>query len=160
MRINRNIIASHVRVTRDGENLGVMPVYQAQDLAMREDLDLVEISPNSKPPVCAIMDFGKWKFSEKQKNKQQKSIQPKEIRLRPVTSDHDVDVKIQQLKKFLLEKRSVSVNIKFKNREIIHKDNGRRIIEKIVNAVTDVGKPENNPKFEGFTLSVRFVPKA
>lgn len=163
VRVNGNITARQVRVTKDGVNLGVMPTWQAQDLANRDDLDLVEIVPDGKPPVCSIMDFGKWKFDEKKKQKEsrskQKGIQAKEVRLRPVSSDHDVDIKIEQLKKFLLEKRICFVNIRFRNREITHKDNGRRIIERIIKGVEDVGRAESNPRFEGSTLSVRLVPK-
>jgi translation initiation factor IF-3 len=162
MRVNRNITAPQVRVTKDGENLGIMPIYQAQDLASKEDLDLVEIAPDAKPPVCAIMNFGKWRFDRKKEQKDQRSkmkaTQSKEIRLRPVSSDHDVDIKIEQIKKFLKERRTCFVNIRFRNRELAHKENGRRIIEKIVGAVEKIGRAESMPKFEGSTLSVRLVP--
>lgn len=150
-------------MTKDGENLGIMSSYAAQEIANREGLDLVEIVPNSQPPVCSIMDFGKYRFDLKKKQKDQRSKQrqaaSKEIRLRPASADHDVDHKIDQVKKFLSEKRSVCVNIRFKNRELAHKDNGRKIMERIVKAVEEVGKAEHQPRFEGFTLSVRLVPK-
>lgn len=165
MRINRNITAPVVRVTRQetGESLGVMSTQAAMDIAYRDGLDLVEIVPNANPPVASIMDFGKYLFDEKKKRKdqksQQKQVQAKEIRLRPVSSDHDVNIKIEQLKKFLAEKRPVSVNMRFKNRELAHKDAGWKTMDRIVKAVEEVGKPESKPRFEGSTLSVRLVPK-
>lgn len=162
-RINRKITAPQVRVIlhETGEQLGVMPLQDALDIAWREELDLVEIVPNARPPVCEIRDFSKMKFDQKKKDKERKhkSVAAKEIRLRPVSSDHDVGIKIEQLKKFLLEKRMVAVNIRFKNREMMHKDNGRKIIERIIKECEELAKVEGYPKFEGSTLSVRLVPK-
>lgn len=138
-----------------------MSNQQANDLAFQEGLDLVEISSQAKPPVCAIMDFGKWKFDEKKKEKEQKqkTIQSKEVRLRPVSSDHDIAHKVQQVRTFLSEKRTVVINMRFKNRELAHKENGKRIIEEVVEMLKDVGVPLQMPRFEGSTLSVRFAPK-
>lgn len=140
-----------------------MSNQQAQELAYNEGLDLVEIAPNAVPPVCEILDFGKWRFDEKKKLKEQKSkqksIQPKEIRLRPVSNEHDVGHKIEQLRQFLIEKRTVYVNMRFKNREMAHKDQGRKIIEHLLSEVADIAKVEQTPRFEGSTLSVRLSPK-
>lgn len=136
-----------------------MPIQQANDLAYREGLDLVEIAPQSKPPVCTIMDFGKWKFDEKKKEQKQKVVKPKEIRLRPVSSEHDIEHKVSQLREFLTEKRTVNVNMRFKYRELINKDEGKKIIDKIVKLVEDVGLPQQSPRFEGSNLTVRFTPK-
>ncbi len=165
MRINRNITAPVVRVTRQetGEALGIMSNQAAQELAFREGLDLVEIVANANPPVVSIMDFGKYRFDQKKKEKEQKSkqkaTQAKAIRLRPVSSDHDVDIKIEQLKKFLADKKAVFVNMRFKNRELAHKEEGRKTMDRIVKAVEEIGKAESMPRFEGSTLSVRIVPK-
>lgn len=163
VRINRNINSPQVRVTKDGQNLGIMPVIKAQELAYSYDLDLVEIVPTAKPPVCSIMDFGKWKFDEKKKQKDQRSKQKatesKEIRLRPYAQEHDIDIKIDQVKKFLGEKRTVFINIRFKNRELAHKENGHKIMERIIKGVEEIGKVDSNPKFEGSTLSVRLSPR-
>jgi translation initiation factor IF-3 len=163
VRINRNVTAPQVRVTKDGENLGIMSSYQAQELANSYDLDLVEIVATAKPPVCAIMDFGKWKFDEKKKQKdsrsKQKATESKEIRLRPYAQEHDIDIKIDQAKKFLGEKRTVFINIRFKNRELAHKENGHKIMERIIKGIESIGRAENNPKFEGSTLSVRLIPR-
>lgn len=138
-----------------------MSIRQAQDLAISEGLDLVEIVPTAKPPVCEIMDFGKWKFDERKREKEskQKSIQPKQVRLRPVSGKNDVDIKIEQIKKFLAEKRTVYVNMRFKNRELAHKEEGRKIIDHVVKAIEGLGRPDAMPRFEGATLSVRLVPK-
>lgn len=167
MRINRYINSPTVRVKRDGEHLGVMPVQQALDLAFQAGLDLVEIVPPTKPgdiSVCEILDYGKFKFKEKQKQKNQQSkskgVQSKEIRLRPVSGEHDVQTKINQLRKFLEDKHPVSVNIMFKNRELQHKDLGFQIMQKIVEAINEVGQQISPPRFEGSRLSVRLVPKA
>ena len=165
LRFNRQITAYQVRVTRQEDNaqLGIMSLQDALDLAYREGLDLVEVVPSAKPPVCSIMDMGKYRFDQKKKEREQRSKQKavaaKEIRLRPVSNDSDVDHKIEQLKKFLAEKRTVSVNVRFKNRELLaNRDGGHRIIDKIVKAVENVAKAEQ-PRFEGTTLSVRFMPK-
>lgn len=139
-----------------------MPLQKALDIAWEEDLDLVEIVPNAKPPVCSIMDFNKWKFDEKKKLKDQKQkiIQPKEIRLRPVSSEHDILHKVSQLKEFLIEKRAVNVNMRFKSREasLVRKE-GFDLMERIVKSVEDFGKVEQQPKFEGSSLFVRIIPK-
>lgn len=140
-----------------------MSIADAIDMAHNENLDLVEIVPTADPPVCEIMDYGKYRFDQKKKDKEQrtkqKTVAAKAIRLRPVSSEHDVDIKIEQIKRFLEEKRLVSVNIRFKNRELAHRENGKKIIERIIRAVESVGKAEGFPRFEGHTLSVRFSPK-
>ena len=151
-----------MRVTKDNENLGILPLQKALDIAWQEDLDLVEIVPNAKPPVCSIMDFNKWKFDEKKKVKEQKQkvVQPKEIRLRPVSSEHDILHKVNQLKEFLIEKRAVNVNMRFKSREAsLVKKQGFDLINRIVKSVEDFGKVEQQPKFEGSSLFVRIIPK-
>ncbi len=164
VRVNRQISCPTVRVKKDGDHLGIMPTQQAIDMAYNAGLDLVEISPGSTPPIAEIMDYSKFKFEEKKKKKDQqskaKNIASKEIRLRPVSGDHDVDTKINQLKKFLEEKHPVSVNIMFKSRELMHKDQGWQIMRRIVSAIEDVGSAVSPPRFEGSKLSVRLVPKA
>lgn len=164
--MNRNIQARIVRVKRDNDHLGIMPLQQALDIAYHAGLDLVEIVPaaDGRESICEILDYGKFKFKEKQKKKSQQSkskgVQSKEIRLRPVSGDHDIDTKIAQLKKFLEEKHPVSVNIMFKNRELMHKDRGFQIMKKIIEAVENFGTQVAPPHFEGTRLSTRFVPKS
>jgi translation initiation factor IF-3 len=150
-------------VTQDGNNLGILPIDQAQGIADQSGLDLVEVVPNANPPVCSIMDFGKYRFEQKKKIKDQqhksKAVAPKAIRLRPVSNDHDIETKINQLKKFLSEKRPVVVNIIFKKRELMFKDQGIKVMEKVVAAVEGIAKVESQPRLEGKTLSVRLQPK-
>jgi translation initiation factor IF-3 len=163
VRVNNFIHAPQVRVKREDEHLGIMPIRQALDLAYQAGLDLVEINAGSNPPICEIMDYSKFKFEEKKKKREQqaktKSIASKEIRLRPVSGEHDVNVKIEQLKKFLEDKHPVSVNIMFKYREMAHKDHGFKIMQKILDAIQEVGQSVAPPRFEGSRLSVRLVPK-
>ena len=163
VRVNRQITCLNVRVKRDGEHLGIMPTHQALDMAYHAGLDLVEIVPNANPPIVEMMDYSKYKFEEKKKKKEQqfkaKAVTSKEIRLRPVSGDHDVNTKINQLRKFLEDKHPVSVNIMFKNRELMHKDHGWEIMNKIVDAIAEVGQQVSPPRFEGGKLSVRLVPK-
>jgi translation initiation factor IF-3 len=164
VRLNRQITCPTVRLKQDNEYFGVVPIQQALDLAYQAGVDLVETVPNAAPPICEIMDYSKFRYQEQQKQKdqqsKQKSAAPKEIRLRPVSGDHDVDTKINQFKKFLAEKHPVSVNIMFKSREMMFKDNGWQIMNRILIAIAEIGQPMNAPKFEGTRLSVRLVPKA
>lgn len=165
VRINRQISCLNVRVKKDGEHLGIMPTFQALDLAYREGLDLVEIVSNTNPPIVEIMDYNKFKFEEKKRKKEQQSKskaapKPKEIRLRPVSGDHDVDTKITQINSFLDDKHPVEVNILFKSRELIFKERGFEIIKKIVDAVENHGTPQDKVRFEGNKISIRLVPKS
>jgi translation initiation factor IF-3 len=165
VRINRQITCSSVRVKKDGEHLGIMPTSQALDLAYRNELDLVEIVSNTNPPIVEIMDYNKFKFEEKKRKKEQqskaKTIAPKAVRLRPVSGDHDVDTKIEQIKNFLDDKHPVEVNILFKNnREMVFKEHGFEIANRIVAAVEEHGVPQDKPKFEGNRISIRLVPKS
>ena len=163
MRVNRNIFAHTVRVTgEDGSPLGIMPLVQAQTLAWDQDLDLVEVAPQAKPPVCKIMDYGKFRFEESKKKKDQqaknKPIQSKEIWLRPVSADNDIQTKVAQARKFLDEGRTVLVGVEFKRREMSYRDQGRQIIEKVIQLLANAAKPEAFPKFEGNNFSVRLKP--
>jgi len=151
-----------VRVNQEGQHLGIMPIQQALDLSYQVGLDLVEMVPNANPPVCYIMDYGKYRFDEKKKAKEQqaksKSVSSKEVRLRPVSSDHDVDIKIEHLKEWIAEKRQVLVSIKFKHREMMHKEQGFKIIERIMEAVQEVAKADYPARFEGNQISLRLSP--
>jgi translation initiation factor IF-3 len=147
--------------------LGILPIQKAIDMAYEDGLDLVEMVPDQNPPVCYIMDWSKYKFEESKKKREQaaksKSIKMKEAKLRPVSNDHDVDIKINQVIRWLQEKHPVCVNIKFKNRELQHREQGYKIMNRILEALTigpkAVAKVENPPKFEGDKLAVRLVPK-
>ena len=143
--------------------MGVMPLQKALELAYRAGMDLVEIVPDTNPPVCAIMDFGKFKFEEKRKKRDQqaktKAAAIKEVRLRPVSEEHDILTKIGQLKKFLQDKHPVGVNMLFKEREMRHRERGFQVMQQIIDSLNDVGQVVRPPRFEGTRLSLRLVPK-
>jgi len=133
-----------------GEQLGILPVDQAIGKAREADLDLVEVAPNERPPVCRIMDFGKYKYEKKKKASQPTHHSKiKEIRLRPKTGEHDIDFKIKQAREFLSHKDKVKLNIIFRGRENAHHDRGREILAGIIDKLQDVAKIEKPPGLEG-----------
>ena len=141
-RVNWQIRVPQVRVVRDEEQLGVMPTDAARKMAMDDGLDLVEIAPTAKPPVCRIMDYGRFKYEQNIKKKEaakkqrESQVQLKEIRLRPAIQDHDIETKINQAKKFIEEGCRVQFNLQFKGyRELNHKDQGFTVMQKIVQII-------------------------
>lgn len=162
VRMNHQIRVPMVRVFQDGKTLGVMPTRQALELAVQSELDLIEMVPNANPPVCHIMDYGKWKYEEKIKKKEEhlknKAIAPKEIRLRPCTGDHDIETKVKMLRSFLEEKRNVRLIVKFDKREIAFKGQGETVLRKIIDAVSDLGKADTPLRMEGKCMAVNLVP--
>lgn len=164
-RVNGSIKFSPVIVIdKDGSNLGQLPLQRAKDIASEYGLDLVEISPNSRPPVCRIMDFGKFKFEQKlkekkQKKQQQKQSQTKEIRLSPSIQDHDIDTKLKAATKFLIAGQKVNVKLEFKRREIAHKDIGFDVVNKFVERLKDHGSPLGKPKSEGKSIFCTIDPR-
>ena len=152
--INERIRASEVQViSSDGQNLGTLPTKKAIEIAAQEGLDLIEISPNAKPPVCKIIDVGKYKYELQKKanksKKKQKVINLKEIKLRPVTEDHDYNFKIKNAKRFLEKGDKVKFTVRFKGREMEHKELGYKLMDRIINDTASLGKIEVSPKFEG-----------
>jgi len=153
-RYNRRINSSEVQVIdSQGENLGILNLQDAITKAKNEGLDLIEISPNAKPPVCKIMDIGKYKYDQQKKankaKKNQKKIELKEIKLRPVTEVHDYTFKIKNAQKFLSKGDKVKFTIKFKGRELQHKNLGNELMDKIKADMENIGKVELQPKFDG-----------
>jgi translation initiation factor IF-3 len=147
----------------NGEQLGVVPTAQALEMAREAQLDLVEVAAQERPPVCKIMDYGKFKFLQKQKQKEKtKSHQPKlkEIRVRPKTGEHDVDVKVNQARKFLEHKDKVLLNVLFRGRELQHIEEGQRIIAGMLEKLQDVAKIERPPSMEGRRMTAMLAPKA
>nr|WP_282569047.1 translation initiation factor IF-3 [Aliiroseovarius sp. S2029] len=146
----------------DGENVGV--VTPAQALVMAEDagLDLVEISPNANPPVCKIMDFGKFKYEQQKREsearKKQKTIDVKEVKFRPNTDTHDYDVKMRNVFKFLEGGDKVKVTLRFRGREMAHQNLGRELLERVAEDVKEIGKVENMPKMEGRQMVMMIGP--
>jgi translation initiation factor IF-3 len=162
-RVNEQIRISQVRLIGPaGEQIGIVPTTQALEMAREALLDLVEVAAFEKPPVCKIMDFGKFKFQQKQKQKEKtKSHQQKlkEIRLRPKTGQHDIDTKVHQARKFLEHKDKVLVYVLFRGRELQHTEEGKRILEIIVQQLIDLAKIEKAPSMEGKRMSAMLAPK-
>ena len=153
-RYNNRINSSDVQVIdSDGENLGVLNLQEAIKKAKNKGLDLIEIAANVKPPVCKIMDIGKYKYDQQKKaskaKKNQKKVELKEIKLRPVTEVHDYTFKIKNARKFLAKGDKVKFTIKFKGRELQHKNLGNDLMDKIKVDMENVGKIELQPKFDG-----------
>ena len=162
-RFNNRITSHEVQVINsEGENLGVLNLQEAINKAKNENLDLIEIAPNAKPPVCKIMDMGKYKYDQQKKlnkaKKKQKKIELKEIKLRPVTEVHDYTFKIKNAQKFLLKGDKVKFTIRFKGREMQHKNLGNNLMEKIKLDMHSIGKVELEPKFDGKQMIMVIQP--
>lgn len=164
-RINGAIRAPEIRlIGADGENVGVVHPAKAMDMAVEAGLDLVEISPNAKPPVCKIMDFGKFKYEQQKREsearKKQKVIEVKEVKFRPNTDTHDYDVKMRNVLKFLEKGDKVKVTLRFRGREMAHQNLGRELLERVAVDVKEIGKVENMPKMEGRQMIMVIGPLA
>lgn len=140
-------------ISPDGEQIGVVSTKEALQRAESYGLDLVEVAPNSKPPVCRIMDFGKYKYEQSKKEKLSKKkqhvITVKEIRLRPRTDEHDLETKLRHARKFLEQKNKVKITILFRGREMAYQDSGTELMQKVITMLEDIGKMESEPKMEG-----------
>jgi translation initiation factor IF-3 len=138
-----------------------VPVEKGQQLADEEGLDLVEISPDATPPVCKVLDFGKYRYEiskkEKDSKKKQHVIVLKEIRLRPRTEDHDLEFKIKHARKFLEQKNKVKFTVMFRGREMAYKEFGEKLLDRVVEKLDDIAKIEMDKKFEGRSLTMTFV---
>lgn len=149
-------------IDTDGTQLGIVDIKTALQKAREKELDLVEIVPTASPPVCRIMDLNKFLYEQKKKEKEikkkQKISQTKEIRFTPETSEHDYKFKKQHVEEFLKEGHRVKVTIFYKGREIIHKERGYQLLERLTKELSEVGKVERPPKLEGVRLSVTFIP--
>ena len=160
---NERIKALDVQVIGSaGNNLGVMQLKQAIQMAKDEGLDLIEISPNANPPVCKIMDMGKYKYDLQKKanqaKKKQKIVSLKEIKLRPGTEIHDYNFKIKNAKKFISKGDKVKFTVKFKGREMQHIELGKDLMKRIIDDTKDIGKVETHPKFEGRQMIMIIQP--
>lgn len=162
-RVNNEIRVSRVRViSNDGEPLGILPIGDAISRAIAAGLDLVEVAPNADPPVCRIMDYGKFKYEKSKKAKEAKKKQHvmhlKEIKLHPKTEDHDFNFKMDHARKFLIKGDRVKITVVFRGREITHIDFGQQMLEKAKNVVLELSTVEIPPKMEGRNLIAIFVP--
>lgn len=159
-RVNEQIRISPVRVIgADGQQLGVMPTEQALSAAREAELDLVEVAPEAKPPVCRIMDFGKFKYQQQKRKHKAHQIKIKEIRVRPKTDEHDLGVKVNHAREFLAAKNKVLVSIVFRGRELAHIEEGQRIVQQIIRSLEDVAKVETPPNQQGKRISCVLSPK-
>ncbi|WP_152448985.1 MULTISPECIES: translation initiation factor IF-3 [unclassified Roseivivax] len=162
-RVNDRIRVAEIRlIGAEGENIGVVTPERGRELAEQAGLDLVEISPNATPPVCKIMDFGKFKYEQQKREaearKKQKTIEVKEVKFRPNTDIHDYDVKMKNVFKFLEKGDKVKVTLRFRGREMAHQNLGRELLERVAEDVKDVGKVENMPKMEGRQMIMMVGP--
>ncbi|WP_422029775.1 translation initiation factor IF-3 [Roseovarius sp.] len=162
-RVNDKIRAPEIRlIGPEGENIGVVTPEKAMDLAYEAELDLVEISPNATPPVCKIMDYGKYKYEQQKREsearKKQKVIEVKEVKFRPNTDTHDYDVKMRNVVKFLEHGDKVKVTLRFRGREMAHQDLGRELLHRVAGDVEGIGKVENMPKMEGRQMIMIIAP--
>ena len=162
-RSNFTITSQEVQViSTDGGNLGILNLNEAVSKAKEEGLDLIEIAPNAKPPVCKIMDMGKFKYDQQKKankaKKKQKKIELKEIKLRPVTEIHDYTFKIKHAQKFLSKGDKVKFTIKFKGRELQHSHLGNELMNKIIQDMEKIGRVELHPKFDGKQMIMVIQP--
>ena len=163
VRRNDQIRAREVRVIgAEGEQIGILPKMEALALAREAGLDLVEVAATAEPPVCRIMDFGKFRYEQQQKKKEAKRnqsvVQIKEIKVRPKTDDHDYETKLRHIRRFLEDGDRCKVTVFFRGQEIVHKDRGHSILDRVIEDTRDVGKVEQEPSAEGRTLQMLLMP--
>ncbi|MCP4193441.1 MAG: translation initiation factor IF-3 [Planctomycetaceae bacterium] len=162
VKINDQIRVTPIRViAADGAQLGIIPTEDALGIAREADLDLVEVAPNETPPVCRVMDYGKFKYQQRKKHATGKvhHTKTKEIRLRPKTGKHDIDFKVKRARTFLEGKDKVQVSVVFRGREIVHVDEGRRVIQQVIEGLLDCGKLEVPPAQQGRRIVCTLAPK-
>jgi translation initiation factor IF-3 len=159
--VNEQIRVSPVRViSSDGRQLGILPTAEAISRAREEELDLVEVAPNERPPVCRIMDYGKYKYEKKKKSHQHTHhTKTKEIRLRPKTGEHDIGFKVKQALTFLQHKDKVQISVVFRGRELAHIEEGRKVMEAVIAELSEFGKVEQQPQQMGKRMICTMGPK-
>jgi len=168
LRINDRILSREVRVINlEGEQLGIFPIAEALNIAREASRDLVEVSPTTSPPVCRIMDYGKFKYEQSKKTYQAKKKKHvprvthiKEIKVRPKTEEHDLQFKIRHIKKFLTQGDKAKITLIFRGREITHPERGHQVMNRIAEETEDVGIVENPAKLEGRNMIMLLAPKS
>jgi translation initiation factor IF-3 len=158
------ITAKSVRViSDDGSQLGILNTQEAIEMANEKGLDLVEVAPTADPPVCRVMDFGKYKYKTSKKvqetRKKGRTIQLKEIKVRPNTDEHDLETKVRNMKKFLIKKDRVKITLMFKGREITYKDAAIALLKRVAEEVKEEGSIDQEPKLEGRNMTMLIIPK-
>ena len=150
-------------ISGDGEQLGVVSLKEAMSMAEEQDVDLVEISPTAKPPVCKLMDFGKYKYEQSKKRdeakKKQKQVQIKEIKFRPGTDEGDYNIKMRNVKRFLEDGDKVKITLRFRGREMAHQQIGAQLLERVKTDVAEEAQIESFPKLEGRQMVMMLAPK-
>ncbi|MGD0665716.1 MAG: translation initiation factor IF-3 [Rhabdochlamydiaceae bacterium] len=165
MRINREIRAARVRVIdKDGNQLGILTLMDAISRAEQVGLDLVEISPSADPPVCKIIDFGKFRYQqtkkEKESKKSQHQVKVKEVKVKPNTDDHDLQTKLRHAREFIAKGNKVKITCVFRGREMAHTEFGEKVVRKLCEDLADIATPESNAKLFGKSLIVVLSPGA
>lgn len=165
MRINKEIRAPKVRlIGKDGKQVGIVSNLQAQAQAQQDGLDLVEISPNATPPVCKIIDYGKFRYQltkkERENKKAQHQVKMKEIKVKPNIDDHDLQTKVKHAREFIEKGNKVRVTCMFRGREMAHPEIGERVVNKIIEGLQDIAQVEAEPKLLGRNLSLVLAPMA
>jgi translation initiation factor IF-3 len=163
-RVNTEIDARSIRlIDADGEMVGVVSLREGLDMAAEVGLDLVEVSPNADPPVCKILDFGKFKYEIQKKKaearKKQKVIEVKEVKLRPNIDDNDYDVKMRAMRKFIHEGDKVKITLRFRGREMAHQHLGMQLLDKVREQLDEVAKVESHPRMEGRQMVMVMAPR-
>ena len=163
VRVNRQIRISPVRViSPDGEQLGILPIERAQEIADEQGLDLVEVAPMARPPVCRIMDYGKFKYEEQRQareaRKKQHHVQLKEVKMRPGIEEHDFDFKIRHARRFLEEGNKVKLTMMFRGRQMAHPEFGRQVLDRVTATLQDLSKVESQPMMEGRSMTMVLAP--
>jgi translation initiation factor IF-3 len=164
-RVNRAIRVREVRlIGADGQQLGIMPTREALAIAEEQELDLVEVAPNADPPVCRLMDYGKYLYEkqkrERESRKSQKQIEIKEVRLRPKTDEHDIQVVLTKIRKFAKEGAKIRVRIRFRGREIFHPEVAQELMTRVAAEVEDVVTIEGRPQLDGRSMVMVLAPNA
>jgi len=162
-RINQQIRISPVRViSPDGEQLGILPVDRALQIAEEQGMDLVEVAPMARPPVCRIMDYGRFRYEEQRKErearKKQHHVQLKEVKMRPGIEDHDFEFKVRNARRFLEEGNKVKLTMMFRGRQLAYPEIGRQVLTRAAQTVADVGKVESEPRLEARAMSMVIAP--
>ncbi|MBN2102453.1 translation initiation factor IF-3 [bacterium] len=164
MRLNEEIRVKEVRlISPDGEQIGIKKTEEALSIAESYDLDLVEVAPNASPPVCRIMDYGKYRYQQSKKEKiskkKQHVIHIKEIRLRPTIDQHDIEFKMKQARKFIEQGNHLKIRILFRGRQIVHRELGQAVLKRVEDELEDIAKMESDPIQEHRSITTVFIPK-
>jgi translation initiation factor IF-3 len=150
-------------IDSEGEQLGILPISEALAIAQERGLDLVEVAPNAEPPVCKVMDYGKYKYEQAKRQqeakKKQTTIQVKEVKVRPKIEEHDLNYKMNNIRKFLSQRNKIKVSMIFRGREIAHTDLGYDLLKRIANELEDEVQVEQSPRLEGRNMSMILAPK-